>query len=116
MKKMVRNEDAFTQRFRTAKVVRIWFFFSVWPQNQKKASPDPFHENMVRQKYLVRTVTFLWVPFFCSVNEALGYIHIILDSFSWHGYPVWYKQLLYGPGFLICYVVFLLNEEKSLKS
>ena len=36
-------------------------FFSVWPQNQKKASPDPFHENMVRQKYLVRTVTFLWV-------------------------------------------------------
>ena len=64
MKKMVRNEDAITQRFRTAKVVRIRWGFLVWSQNQKIASPDPFDENMVRQKYLVRTVTFLWVPFF----------------------------------------------------
>ena len=114
MKKMVRNEDAITQRFRTAKVVRIRWGFLVWSQNQKTASPDPFDENMVRQKYLVRTVTFLWVPFFCSVNEALGYIHIILHSFSWHVYPVWYKQMLYGPDFFKSVMLYFCLTRKKV--
>ena len=45
---MVRNEDAFTQRFQTTKGVRARF---LWPQNQTKLSPDTFHENMVRKVY-----------------------------------------------------------------
>ena len=76
---MVRNEDTFTQSFRTAKGVQTSFFFfrfwghsRLWPQNQKKASPDPFHENMVRNgytaKYLVRTNFFMGPgPFFSVV-------------------------------------------------
>ena len=58
---MVRNEDAFTQSFRTAKGVQTSFFFSVllWPQNQKKASRIHFMKTwygmFTRQKYLVRT-------------------------------------------------------------
>ena len=42
MKKMVRNDDAFTQRFRTAKGVRTRFFFRFWviaaygPKTRKK--------------------------------------------------------------------------------
>ena len=59
---MVRNEDAFTQSFRTAKGVQTsFFFFSVllWPQNQKKASRIHFMKTwygmFTRQKYLVRT-------------------------------------------------------------
>ena len=59
MKKMVRNEDALTQRFRTAKggrtgFFRFWSHCRLWPQNQKKASPDPFHENMVRKVYTAK--------------------------------------------------------------
>ena len=58
---MVRNEDAFTQSFRTAKGVQTIFFFSVllWPQNQKKASRIHFMKTwygmFTRRKYLVRT-------------------------------------------------------------
>ena len=63
MKKMTWNKNAFTPRFRTAK--RVWtrfffFFFSVlghrhlWPQNQKKVSPDPFHANMAQKVYTAK--------------------------------------------------------------
>ena len=115
MKKMVRNEDAFTQRFRTTKVVRIRFFFGMAPKPEKSESGSiSWKHGTAKISGPYRNI--FMGPFFFSVNEALGYIHIILDSFSWHGYPVWYKQLLYGPGFLICYVAFLLNEEKKLKS
>ena len=53
MKNMVRNEDAFTQRVRTAKGVRTRFFFvlPMAPKPEKEASPDPFHEHMVREVY-----------------------------------------------------------------
>ena len=58
---------------------RLVFFFGFGAiGNQKRASPDPFHENMVRKvytaKYLVRT-NFLWVRthFFCSVNGPEEY-------------------------------------------
>ena len=70
MKKMVLNEDEFTRRFRTAKGVQTRFFFGFGAiGNQKRASPDPFHENMVRKvytaKYLVRTNFFMGPdPFF----------------------------------------------------
>ena len=73
---MVRKEHAFTQRFRTAKGVRtrFWGGFGghsrLWPPNQKKASLDPFHENMVRKVYMAKisgpcqlfyeTLFFLW--------------------------------------------------------
>ena len=79
MKKTVRKEHAFTQRFRTAKGVRTRFFFGggggggpsrLWPPNQKKASLDPFHENMMRKVYMAKisgpyrlfygTLFFLW--------------------------------------------------------
>ena len=81
---MVRNEDAFTQSFRTAKGVQTSFFFfrfwghsRLWPRNQKKASPDPFHENMVRNVYTAKIsgpyqLFYGSGPiFFCSVNKAL---------------------------------------------
>ena len=55
MKKMVLNEDAFTRRFRTAKGVQTLFFFGFGAiGNQKKASPDPFHESMVRKVYTAK--------------------------------------------------------------
>ena len=84
MKKMVRNEDALTQRFRTAKggrtgFFRFWSHCRLWPQNQKKASPDPFHENMVRKVYtakisgLYQLFCVSWPIFFCSVNGALDF-------------------------------------------
>ena len=80
--KMVRNEDEFTQCFRTAKGVQT-SFFSVWgPQlpmvpKPEKASPDPFHENMVRKVYTAKIsgpyqLFYGSGPiFFCSVNRAL---------------------------------------------
>ena len=83
IKKMLRNEDAFTQRFRrTAKEVRTRVFFRfgghsrLWPQNQKKASPDPFHENMVRKVYAAKISDLYQLfygsgpIFFCRVNGA----------------------------------------------
>ena len=83
MKKMVRNEGAFTQRFPTAKGVRTSFFFfrfwghsRLWPQNQKKASPDSFHEHMVRKVYTEKITCSYQLfygsgpIFFCSVNGA----------------------------------------------
>ena len=56
MKKIVRNDDAFTQRFRTGPK-SIFFFFSVFhmAQSQEKASPDPFVEHMVRKVYTAKT-------------------------------------------------------------
>ena len=81
--KMVGNEDAFTQCFRTVKGVRT-SFFSVFvaitaycPQNQKKASPDPFHENTVRKVYTAKISGLCQLfygfgpKFSCSVNRAL---------------------------------------------
>ena len=71
MKKMVRNEDTFTQYFRTAKGVRTRLFYfrfwghsRLWPQIQKIASPDPFH--VVRKVYTAKIScppepTFLWI-------------------------------------------------------
>ena len=73
MKKMVLNEDAFTRRFRAAKGVQTRFFFGFGAiVNKKKASPDPFHESMVRKVYTAKIsgpyqlflwVLFLWVLF-----------------------------------------------------
>ena len=59
MKKMVRNKDAFTLHFRTAKGVRTHFFrfwshSRLWPQKQKKPSLDLFHENMVWKVYTAK--------------------------------------------------------------
>ena len=80
MKKMVRNEDAFTQRFGTKGSGLVFFRFGghsrLWPQNQKKASPDPFHENMVRKVYTAKISGLYQLfygsgpIFFCSVNGA----------------------------------------------
>ena len=52
---MVRNEDAFTQSFRTAKGVQTTFFFgfAMAPKPEKSES-DPFHENMVRNVYTAK--------------------------------------------------------------
>ena len=61
MKKTVPNEDEFTQRFATERVRPFFGFGAIaacGPKTRKKASPDPFHENMVRKVY---TATFLWV-------------------------------------------------------
>ena len=81
---MVRKDDAFTQRFRAAKGVRTRFFFrfgpiaAYGPPNQKKASPDPFHENMVRKVYMEKIsgpyqLFYGSGPiFFCSVYGALA--------------------------------------------
>ena len=33
---------------------RVWGHSRLWSQNQKKASPDPFHENMVRKVYTAK--------------------------------------------------------------
>ena len=79
---MVRNEDAFTQSFRTAKGVqtiffRFWGHSRPWLQNQKKASPDPFHENVVRNVYTAKISGPYQLfygsgaIFFYSVNRAL---------------------------------------------
>ena len=81
MKKMVRivrNEDAFTQRFRSGKGVffRFWGHSRLWPQNQKKVSPDPFHKNMVRKVYTAKISGPYQLfhgsgpIFLCSVNGA----------------------------------------------
>ena len=83
MKNMVRNEDAFKQRFRTAKGVRTRFFSvlgpqsGLWPKSQKKSSPDPFHENVVRKVYAAKIsgpyqLFYGSGPifFFCGVNGA----------------------------------------------
>ena len=83
MKNMVRNEDAFKQRFRTAKEVRTGFFFRFWGHSlaygQKtriKSSPDPFHENMVRKVYAAKIsgpyqlFSGSGPIFFCGVNGA----------------------------------------------
>ena len=33
---------------------RFWGHRRLWPQNQKKVSPDPFNANMVRKVYTVK--------------------------------------------------------------
>ena len=80
MKKIVRNEDAFTQRFRTAKGVQT-----------RCPSPDPFYENMVREVYTAKVsgpyqLTFYGSGpiFFCSVNGALELQneHLLLEFWS----------------------------------
>ena len=35
---------------------RFWGHRRLWPQNQKKVSPDPFHANMVRKVYTVKII------------------------------------------------------------
>jgi len=56
----------------------VWDHSRLWPQNQKKASPDPFHENMVRKVYTAKIpgpyqVFYGSGPiFFCAVNRALA--------------------------------------------
>ena len=45
----------FTQRFEQQKGSGLVFFSALlWPQNQKKVSPDPFHANIVRKVYTVK--------------------------------------------------------------
>ena len=82
MKKMVRNGDAFKQRFRTTNEVRtVFFFFRFWghspaygQKKKKKSSPDPFHKNMVRKVYAAKIsgpyqLFYGSGPiFFCGVN------------------------------------------------
>ena len=76
---MVRNEDAFTQSFRTAKGVQTSFFFfgfgaiAVYgPETRKKRVRIHFmkiwYGMFTRQKYLVRTNFFMGPgPFFSVV-------------------------------------------------
>ena len=81
MKEVVQNEDTFTLRFRTAKGVRTDFFFfgfgCLWPQDQRKAIPDPFHENIVRKAYTAKISGPYQLFYgsrsiiFCSVNGGL---------------------------------------------
>ena len=84
MKKMVRNDDAFTQRFRTAKGVRTLFFFrfgaiaAYGPKTRKKRVRIHFmktwYGRFTRKKYLVRTNFSVGLDpfFFRSVNGALA--------------------------------------------
>ena len=78
MKTMVRNEDAFTERFRTAEGIRTCFFFGLGaiatydPKTRKKRVRIYFmktwHGRFTRQKYLVRTNFFMGPePFFSVV-------------------------------------------------
>ena len=86
MKKMLRNEDEFYTALSNSKMgpdscfrgrSRFGGHSRLWPQNQKKASPDPFHENMVRKVYTAK-ISGLYqlfygsgpIFFFCSVNGA----------------------------------------------
>ena len=80
MKKMVRKEDAFTQRFRTAKGVRTRFLggfgaiAAYGPQTRKKQVWIHFmktwYGRFTWQKYLVRTNFFMGPFFFCGINGA----------------------------------------------
>ena len=85
IKKMIRNEDAFTQRFRTAKGVRTRFLFfflvgggggvgaiaAYGPKTRKKRVRIHFMKSwyvrFTRQKYLVRTNFFMGPDSFFSV-------------------------------------------------
>ena len=51
IKKMVWNEDAFTQRFQHQTGSGLFFFFFFFFGFEKKAGPDPFHENIVWKVY-----------------------------------------------------------------
>ena len=85
MKKMVRNEDAFTQRFRTAKGVRTGFFPVLEPLPPMAPKPEKSESGSISWKHgkeglhgkknLVRTNFFCvsWPIFFCSVNGALDF-------------------------------------------
>ena len=78
MKKMVRNEDAFTQRFRTAKGIRTRFIL-FWghscrgygPQTKKKRVRIHFmktwYGRFTLQKYLVCTNFFMSPDLFFTV-------------------------------------------------
>ena len=72
----MRLQGAFGQQ----KGSRLVFFGFGAIVNQKKASPDPFHESMVRKVYTAKISgpyqLLLWVrtPFFFSVNGAEGVI------------------------------------------
>ena len=80
----MRSHSAFDQE----KGSGLVFFFRfcghsrLWPQNKKKASPDPFHKNMVRKVYTAKIsgpyqLFYGSGPIFlCSVNGAL--INIII--------------------------------------
>ena len=68
MKNMVRNEDAFKQRFRTANGVRTRFFFFgfgaiVWPMAKKpeKIESGKRGTESLRSKNIWSVPTFLWV-------------------------------------------------------
>ena len=62
IKKMVPNEDAFAQRFRTAKGIRTRFFFfgsgaiAAHGPKPEKASPDPFCCSKALCKRILRKV------------------------------------------------------------
>jgi len=95
MKKMVRNEDAHSdfEQQKGSRLVVFWFWghSRLWPQTKKKASPDPFYENMVRKVYTAKVsgpyqLSFYGSGpiFFCSVNGALELQneHLLLKFWS----------------------------------
>ena len=76
----IRLLSAFEQQKEAGLVFfRFWSHCCLWPQNQKKASPDPFHENMVRKVYTAKIsgpyqlFCVSWPIFLCSVNGALDF-------------------------------------------
>ena len=83
----MRLQGAFGQQ----KGSRLVFFGFGAVVNQKKASPDPFHESMVRKVYTAKIsgpyqlflrVLFLLGPFFFSVNGAEGAIRTYYTTFK----------------------------------
>ena len=83
MKKMVRNEDAFTQRFRTAKWVRTRFFPVLEPLPPMAPKPEKSESGSISWKHgkeglhgknIWSVPTFFMVPDpFFSVNGALDF-------------------------------------------
>ena len=73
----MRSHSAFDQEKGSGLVFfRFWGHSRLWPQNQKKVSPDPFHKNMVRKVYTAKIsgpyqLFYGSGPIFvCSVNGA----------------------------------------------
>ena len=85
----MRLHSAFEQRKGSGLVFfffPFWAHSRLWPQNQKKASSDPFHENMIRKLYTAKIsgpyqlFYGLGPIFFCSVNGALACRRLLVLS------------------------------------
>ena len=83
---------------------RLWGHSRLWPQNQKKASPDPFHEHMVRKVYTAKISCSYQLfygsglIFFFSVNGAYDWAQkyrrpASFALLSWSSYT---KKLITG--------------------